>query len=246
MINIICEVYDILGTGGGASINEIQFFNKSGGGISYSTTNIDCFDSYTNNITTNWNNSNTWGRDNLKDGATAYISNATGKTNSTYFFGYKVKGKFARFLIQLNITNIAELGKIRTYIGDTENRTPVSVKYFYARNYDKQRHLNDRDNSDLQLLGNLNFSKVVTVSTPFDINLKWNKYLIKQGDNYYSIKDNQLTQLGTPTDDTQKEQWFNDYGVEDLKEALLIPDANGNKLIDSLNDQFEIRMMKAK
>lgn len=72
------------------------------------------------------------------------------------------------------------------------------------------------------------------------------KYLIKQGDNYYSIKDNQLTQLGVPIDDTQKEEWFNDYGVEDLKEALLIPDTNGNKLIDSLNDQFEIRMMKAK
>ena len=43
------------------------------------------------------------------------------------------------------------------------------------------------------------------------------KYLIKQNEQYYSVKDNQLTQLGIPTDDTQKEQWFNDYGVEDLK-----------------------------
>lgn len=73
-----------------------------------------------------------------------------------------------------------------------------------------------------------------------------NKYLIKQGDNYYSIKDNTITQLGAPTDDTQKEQWFDDYGVEDLKDALLTPDTNGNKLIDSLDNQFEVRMMKAK
>ncbi|APM41410.1 GLUG motif-containing protein [Clostridium kluyveri] len=73
-----------------------------------------------------------------------------------------------------------------------------------------------------------------------------NKYLIMRDNQYYSIQNNILTLLGTPTDDTQKEELFNNYGVEDLKEALLTPDANGNKLIDSLNDQFEIRMMKAK
>lgn len=50
--------------------------------------------------------------------------------------------------------------------------------------------------------------------------------------------------LGIPTDDTQKEEWFNTYGVDDLKDALLTPDTNGNKLIDSLDSQFEIRMMK--
>ena len=73
-----------------------------------------------------------------------------------------------------------------------------------------------------------------------------NKHLIKQDNKYYSIKDNMLTELGTPADDTQKKQWFNDCGVDDLKGALLTPDENGNKLIDSLNSQFEIRMMKAK
>lgn len=72
------------------------------------------------------------------------------------------------------------------------------------------------------------------------------KCLIKQNNQYYSIKDNTITQLGAPTDDTQKEQWFDDYGVEDLKDALLTPDTNGNKLIDSLDNQFEVRMMKAK
>lgn len=72
------------------------------------------------------------------------------------------------------------------------------------------------------------------------------KYLIKQNDKYYSIQNNILTELGTPTDDVQKEQWFNDYGIDDLKEALLTSDENGNKLIDSLDSKFEIRMMKAK
>lgn len=74
------------------------------------------------------------------------------------------------------------------------------------------------------------------------------KFLIKQNSQYYSIKDNVLTELGTPTDDTQKEQWFNYYGVDDLKTALLTPDSSGNKLIDKIDidDKFQIRMMKAK
>jgi hypothetical protein len=63
---------------------------------------------------------------------------------------------------------------------------------------------------------------------------------------YYSVKDNQITELGIPTDNTQKQQWFNDYGVNDLKEALLTSDINGNKLIDSLDDKFEVRMMVPK
>lgn len=73
-----------------------------------------------------------------------------------------------------------------------------------------------------------------------------NKYLIKQDNMYYSIKDNILTELGTSTDDTQKEEWFNDYGVDDLKEALLTPDENGKKMIDSLGDKFEVRIMVSK
>ncbi|MFC0903931.1 hypothetical protein ACFHWD_04395 [Clostridium sp. MT-14] len=72
------------------------------------------------------------------------------------------------------------------------------------------------------------------------------KFLIKQSNEYYSVQNNTLTKLGTPTDDTQLEQWFNDYGVDDLNTALLTPDANGNKLINSLDDQFQIRMMKFK
>ena len=72
------------------------------------------------------------------------------------------------------------------------------------------------------------------------------KYLIKQNDRYYSVKDNSLTLLGVPTDDAQKEQWFNDYGVDDLKVALLTQQSDGSKLIDKLNDKFQIRMMKPK
>lgn len=75
------------------------------------------------------------------------------------------------------------------------------------------------------------------------IKLLSGKCLIKQNNQYYSIKDNTLALLGIPADDTQKEEWFNTYGVDDLKEALLTPDENGNKLIDSLNIQFQIRMM---
>lgn len=76
------------------------------------------------------------------------------------------------------------------------------------------------------------------------------RYLIKQNDKYYSIKDNTLTLLGIPTDDTLKQSWFETYGIENfkgsLKTALLTPDSSGNKLIDSLDSKFEVRMMKAK
>ena len=95
-------------------------------------------------------------------------------------------------------------------------------------------------------MGDLNFSSIVSTSTPFIINLLRGKFLINQNEQYYSVKDNQLTELGIPIDDVQKGGWFNDYGVDDLKDALLIPDDNGNKLINSLDNQFEPRMMKAK
>lgn len=72
------------------------------------------------------------------------------------------------------------------------------------------------------------------------------KYLIMKDNEYYSIKDNTLTLLGAPTADIQKEQWFNAYGVNDLKTTLLTLDSSGNKLIDSLDDKFEIRMMVPK
>jgi hypothetical protein len=52
--------------------------------------------------------------------------------------------------------------------------------------------------------------------------------------------------LGISTDDVQKKQWFNDYGIDDLREALLTLDENGKKLIDSLEDKFEVRMMVQK
>jgi hypothetical protein len=75
---------------------------------------------------------------------------------------------------------------------------------------------------------------------------KTNKFLIKQNNKYYSIKDKELTLLGISTDDVQKKQWFNDYGIDDLREALLTLDENGKKLIDSLEDKFEVRMMVQK
>ncbi|ADK16158.1 hypothetical protein [Clostridium ljungdahlii] len=91
------------------------------------------------------------------------------------------------------------------------------------------------------------------VSTGKRIDSEWyleevntNKFLIKQGTQYYSIKNNVLTLLGLPTDDTQKEKWFNDNGVDDLKTALLTPQSDGSKLIDKLDEKFEIRMMKPK
>ncbi|MEY8002034.1 SPRY domain-containing protein, partial [Clostridium sp. Mt-5] len=75
----------------------------------------------------------------------------------------------------------------------------------------------------------------------YDENQTTPNFLIMQNNKYYSAKNNILTNLGAPTDDTQKEQWFSDYGVGDLKESLLTPREDGSKLIDSLDNQFEVR-----
>lgn len=79
---------------------------------------------------------------------------------------------------------------------------------------------------------------------PYDGNVS--HFLIKQNNQYYSVRDNSLILLGAPADDAQKQQWFNDNGVDDLKAALLTPQSDGSKLIDKLDDKFEIRMMKPK
>ncbi|MFC0903675.1 hypothetical protein ACFHWD_03100 [Clostridium sp. MT-14] len=45
-----------------------------------------------------------------------------------------------------------------------------------------------------------------------------NKYLIKQQGKYYVIKDGSPIELGIPTDDVQLEQWFYDYGIDDIND----------------------------
>lgn len=44
----------------------------------------------------------------------------------------------------------------------------------------------------------------------------------------------------------KKQQWFDNYGVGNLKGILFTPDENGKKLIDGLDDKFEVRMMMPK
>ncbi|MBV4417285.1 hypothetical protein [Clostridium tyrobutyricum] len=92
-----------------------------------------------------------------------------------------------------------------------------------------------RNNSGHSYIGNIVYIDMVTIYTY--------KYLIKQNSQYYSIKDNMLKLLGLPTDDAQKEQWFNDYGVASLKKSLLTTDENNIRLIEKLDDNFEVRMI---
>lgn len=141
------------------------------------------------------------------------------------------------------IKSTEKFNKIVIY-NDAQGIYAVKECKIYICNSDFDPQVND---ANWRLAG----QKLVTLGTNYPSGLSVqieyiNKYLIKQGDNYYSIQNNTLTELGIPADDAQKEQWFDDYGVDDLKGALLTPDENGNKLIDDLDDQFEIRMMKAK
>lgn len=239
MVNIICEVYGVVGTGNCSAINEIQFYNKSGQLITLSTVAGDVYNSM-NNLNY-WNQINFWSRDNLKDGSIGYTSNATGTTNSVAFMTQN--NNWTRFLIQLNIDNISQLDKIRTYIGDPENRTPVSVKYFYAKNYDKTKHLDNRDNTGLALLATLNFSQVVTVSAAFDRIANFKKFLIKENNQYYSLK----TEFYDEIEDVYRPQVilqepvkndFEDYGIDNLPDIKITA---FNKLIQ---EKFNILTLK--
>ncbi|WP_039652301.1 hypothetical protein [Clostridium tyrobutyricum] len=91
------------------------------------------------------------------------------------------------------------------------------------------------NNSGYSYIGDIVYIDMITIYTY--------KYLIKQNSQYYSIKDNMLKLLGLPTDDLQKEQWFNDYGVASLKKSLLTTDENNIRLIEKLDDNFEVRMI---
>ena len=45
------------------------------------------------------------------------------------------------------------------------------------------------------------------------------KYLIKQSSQYYTLQENGNIQLlGIPIDNTELEQWFNDYGIDDINQ----------------------------
>lgn len=44
------------------------------------------------------------------------------------------------------------------------------------------------------------------------------RYLIKQQDKYFAIKDGSPIELGIPTDNNQLEQWFNNNGIDDIND----------------------------
>lgn len=125
-------------------------------------------------------------------------------------------------------TNIERFAYVRLGLhgSDSDKIEGLGIRRLYYTNYDT------------------NSGRATKIFYPCNLYVEYKRYLIKQNEKYYSVKDGSLTLLGIPADDAQKQQWFNDYGANDLKESLLTPNENGNKLIDSLDDKFEVRMMK--
>jgi hypothetical protein len=155
--------------------------------------------------------------------------------------------------IEIDIPNICNIYRL----GYNVNKAPLTILKYNGTSYDDVTSLYPQTLEVTSALWEKTISKLPAGRYKFQggnglrVDNEWylekiNYYLIMQQGKYYSVKDNQITELGIPTDNTQKQQWFNDYGVNDLKEALLTSDTNGNKLIDSLDDKFEVRMMVPK
>lgn len=63
-----------------------------------------------------------------------------------------------------------------------------------------------------------------------------NKFLIKQNEDYYSIKSN-FYSIGQPTDNTQLENWYNKYGTDDIN---IITQILNNKEIPMSKNENDI------
>jgi hypothetical protein len=180
-------------------------------------------------------------------GAAALWDGKAGNTSvSTYWHS-------SSHYIEIDIPNICNIYRL----GYNGNKAPLTILKYNGTSYDDVTSLYPQTLEVTSALWEKTISKLPAGRYKFQggnglrVDNEWylekiNYYLIMQQGKYYSVKDNQITELGIPTDNTQKQQWFNDYGVNDLKEALLTSDTNGNKLIDSLDDKFEVRMMVPK
>jgi len=63
------------------------------------------------------------------------------------------------------------------------------------------------------------------------------KFLIKQSNEYYSIKSNYYN-LGQPTDNIQLEQWYDKYGADDI--SILTTLLNSKEMVMNLDDTCKV------
>lgn len=130
-----------------ATISEIELFDKNGVKIPFTPT-----DRYDGALGTfNFWTSGSWSRLNLNDGDINYISNATGGTSSTVFYGASTTNYWARFLVDLGAEK--EVGSIKVWAGSPEKRNAKIIKAYKVHVYDYASQLKNRVNTNLEFLG---------------------------------------------------------------------------------------------
>ena len=175
---LIVDVFDSLNDEA-AALNELEVYNSNNTKISYSFESE--YDSLCDGISSDWNISNHWSKDNLCDGEISYDNNyPIGCNNCTWFFGGNdtaIEEPYARFII--DIGTYQEIGKVKIAIGDDcDHRTPraVSVYSIPSYNYTLERGENSiyyknllfRSNENISLKNKKEFSEYVTTTTWYE------------------------------------------------------------------------------
>lgn len=164
---LVFEVYDHLG-GEGAVINEIKIFNQSGNTIS--GTLLNAYESLTGGKPSYWDSSNSWSKDNLFDGQTAYTSNSDGGGNTTILIynSSPNSGFWCRILIDLGSEQT--INNIKTVIGGTESRMPKTLNIYSVNSYSASTYTNNvaqRNDTGLSLLGTKTFTSIISAATEY-------------------------------------------------------------------------------
>lgn len=129
------------------SIQELRLYDSEGAQINYSVTQ-DEYDSNASGQTEYWNHQ-IWDKTNLYDGDTTYSSYSSTIFN---FYGTPNSGAWTRFAIEVN--SIADVSEIAVWTGGS--RIPHAVRFYQADTYDLATNIQQRDNSGLTYIGEIN------------------------------------------------------------------------------------------
>lgn len=130
------------------ALAELEFYDSEQNKISYTTTTTDAV---TNTGATYWNHPDWWNRTNLSDGVKSFNTVTTGESNATIICAVTNGYGWGRFLVNIPTANVEE---IRYYASLYLNRIPEYFRVYAIPSdvvYDRNRHLVQRDNSDLVL-----------------------------------------------------------------------------------------------
>lgn len=201
------------------TISELELYDNTNSKINYTVKGA--YSSYLKKEPSYWDSTTWWSKQNFNNNDLKYTSNADGRYSSVAI--ELDKSSWARFYIDLGGEKIIE--NIHIYCGSPEMRNIMDIKVFGTNEIDEIKHIKTK--SELPIL---------TYLKPEDINYvkkyllkpkKMYKYLVEKKGEYYSFNTREIIKLGTPSYDEQLEQWYEEFGEEDI-----------NILFENINSKF--------